>query len=212
MLRVFFGLTPITVDRHANIDFNRGVRAEDARTGAVVEFTVNYSGVNTANSGTSYAIYTATDSRGNTTTARRQVTVRRDQEDVNREFNAFFDRHLAGQSPAGVVSTIRRIIRFNTSWGRPNPIEYGLTNMRGNCYVRARMVEAALNRMGVQNRLIWTVNRCHYWNLIHVNGVWRHFDSTPGQHTEGPLTDAQKLACRGMGGRTWDRSAWPAAN
>lgn len=210
---VLSGLSVLTVERRSVVDFNRGVSATDARTGEAVSFTVDVSGVNLEHAGTSYAVYTATDARGNTTTERRRVVINRNQEDVMRDFDAFFNQHLAGQDAVGVVATVRRLIRFNTSWGDGNALNYAMLNMRGNCYVSARVVEQALNRMNIPNQLIWTPARCHYWNLVYINGVgWRHLDATQGRHTMGPLTDAEKLACNGMHGRSWDISAWPAAN
>ena len=33
-----------------------------------------------------------------------------------------------------------------------------------------------LNKLGIENYKI--SNKTHIWNLVHINGVWRHLDST----------------------------------
>ena len=60
--------------------------------------------------------------------------------------------------------------------------------------------------------MIYTKDETHYWNLIKENGVWRHYDATPGSHVMGPVDDKTKLASAGLHGRTWDKSLFPAAN
>ena len=74
------------------------------------------------------------------------------------------------------------------------------------------MLKIALEKAGYQNRIIYLTDQSHYWNLVYVNGVWRHIDGTPSaNHTLGLLTDEQKLADPGVHQKTWDRGAWPAA-
>jgi len=208
----FSGVGTITINNGATVDFRRGVRAVDARTGNTIEFTVDTSAVVLNRAGNTYAVYTATDARGNRTTVRRRITVRRGQADIDRDWDNFYSRHLAGRDVPGLVAEVRRVIRHTSAWGRPNPIDHAMRNMSGNCYVAARVVQRALNQRGISNHLIWTHNRCHYWNLVQIGGAWRHFDATQGRFLVGPMTDAQKLACPGQRGREWDRSRWPAAN
>ena len=48
----------------------------------------------------------------------------------------------------------------------------------------------------------------HYWNLVKVDGVWRHIDSTPGtKHPKYLMTDEQRY--KNLQGRDWDRDKYP---
>ena len=200
---VFYGVSSMSVTKNSSVNFKRGVSAVDARDGSC-SFTVDTSNVNLSKAGTYYAKYTAKDKKGNTTTVNRKVTVNHNQEDTNNKFNEFYNSYLAGQSVQGMVSTIKNKIGYNSSWGGDDPVWYGLTNYSGNCYVHALLVQKALNKAGYENRLIYTTDRTHYWNLVYQNGVWRHYDATPaGGHETGPLTDEQKLNSSAMHGRTW---------
>ncbi|MCL2212419.1 MAG: hypothetical protein FWB93_01105 [Oscillospiraceae bacterium] len=212
---VITGATNITIDNGAGVNWLGGVSATDARTGAPVTVTVDYSAVVLNRAGATYATYSATDSRGNTSTVRRRITVRRGQPDIDHDFAVFFNNHLAGRDVLGVVSQVRRLVRHTSAWGRPDAIDHAMRNMSGNCYVKARVIQRALTQMGIRNYLIHTIAHCHYWNLVYMGGVWRHFDATPSRHSGcfciGPLTDAQKLSCRAQNDRRWDVSRWPAA-
>ena len=178
---------------------------------ATSSFTVNSSKVNLSKAGTYYITYTTKDKKGNTSTASRQITVNHNQEDTNNKFNQFYNQYLAGQSVQGMVSTIRNRIGYNTSWGGSDPVWYGLTNYSGNCYVHAMLVQKALNKAGITNKLIYTTDRTHYWNLVYQNGKWAHYDATPGGHLLGPATDEAKLNSSSMQGRKWS-SSFPKAD
>lgn len=207
---VFSGLKEMTVAKNSSVNYKSGVKAVDSREGNC-EFTVDTSKVNIGAAGTYYATYTSKDSKGNTTSAKRKITVKHNQEDTNNKFNEFYNSYLAGKDVLGVVQTIRTTISYNHSWGDDDAVWYGLTNKKGNCYVHALLVQKALNKMGISNKLIRTIDGTHYWNLVYQGGVWRHYDSTPGSHDAGPLTDDAKFASAGMKGRDWDRSAYPEA-
>lgn len=206
---VFYGLSSMSVSKHSSPNFKSGVRAVDARDGTC-SFKVNSSKVNLSKAGTYYITYTAKDKKGNSSTARRQITVNHDQEDTNKKFNQFYNQYLAGKNVQGMVSTIRNKIGYNTNWGGSDAVWYGLTNYTGNCYVHAVLVQKALNKAGITNRLIYTTDRTHYWNLVYQNGKWRHYDATPGGHLLGPATDEEKLNSSSMHGRKWS-SSFPKA-
>lgn len=207
---VFSGLKEMTVAKNSNANYKSGVKAVDKKEGNC-DFTVDTSKVNIAAAGTYYATYTSKDSKGNTTTAKRKITVKHNQEDTNNKFNEFYNKYLAGKDAYGIVSTIRSEISYNSNWGGDDPIWYGLTNKKGNCYVHVLLVQKALNKAGITNQVVKTIDGTHYWNLIKVGGVWRHYDSTPGNHLIGPATDDEKFASSSMKGRDWNRSAYPEA-
>ncbi len=204
------GLTTITINKNTNIDYNSGVSAYDAKDG-YVSFSVDSSSVNTAVFGTYYATYYSEDKSGNKTYKKRKIYVEHDQFDTSEKFNEFYNNYLVGKDVTGIVSTIRNMIKYNSNWGGSDPIWYGLTEKKGNCYVHALLVKQALDKQEIPNYLIYTTDKTHYWNLVKINEVYRHFDSTPGNHIMGPATDIEKLSSASMKGRVWDQSIFPLA-
>ena len=111
-----------------------------------------------------------------------------------------------------MAGAIRNQIKYSSNWGGDDPVWYGLTEGRGNCYVHALIMQKALNKAGYSNQLIHRADNGHYWNLVNVGGAWRHIDATPSpRHTLGLLTDDQKWNDAGLDGVGWDKSKWPAA-
>lgn len=205
----FTGVGALTVEKNANVDFYAGVKATDGRDGTV-KFTVDASKVNLAKPGTYYAVYTATDARGNNATVRRKITVNHDQEDTNA---------LVASIAATLNNdweTIRNYVRYNigynTNWGGDDPVWYGFTTKTGNCYVHALCLQRLLELKGYTTQLIWVTNKSHYWLLIQLDGKWWHIDATPGElHSRYSLmTDDLRAAT--LSGRDWDRTQWPACN
>ena len=205
----FSGLSDLTVDKNASIDYRKGVTANDSVDGPV-DFTLDASKVSIGEAGTYYVTYVARDSSGNVSTLKRKVTVRHDQNDTNNLVNQFSNG--VGSDIPSIVNYVRNSIRYSASWGDSDPVWYGLTEKRGNCYVHAVVLDRVLRNKGYNTKLIWTYDRSHYWNLVYSGGVWRHVDSTPGNNYV-LLTDeemSQKLPVTKGGG--WDPTGWPAAN
>jgi hypothetical protein len=205
----FSGLSDLTVNKNASIDYKHGVSANDAVDGKV-DYTVDSSKVSIGNAGTYYVTYVARDNSGNTTTLKRKVTVKHDQNDTNNLVNQFANG-VGGDIPS-ITNYVRNSIRYSASWGGDDPIWYGLTEKRGNCYVHAVVLDKVLKAKGYNTKLIWTYDKSHYWNLVYTGGAWRHVDSTPGNNYI-LLTDeemSQKLPVTKGGG--WDPAGWPATN
>ena len=205
----FSGLSDLTVNKNAAIDYRNGVSANDAVDGKV-DFSVDASKVAIGSAGTYYVTYVARDNSGNTTTIKRKVTVRHDQGDTNNLVNQFAGG--VGNDLGAITNYVRNSIRYSASWGGDDPIWYGLTEKRGNCYVHAVVLDRVLKAKGYNTKLIWTYDKSHYWNLVYTGGGWRHLDSTPGNNYI-LLTDeemSQKLPVTKGGG--WDPAGWPAAN
>ena len=206
---IFYGLDTLYVSKHSSVNYKSGVSAIDDRDGSV-SFSVNSNGVDVDSAGTYYAKYTAKDEKGNSTTRNRVIVVEHDQEDTDNKFNSFYNKYLAGKSVSGIVSAVRNQISYDSSWGGNDPVWYGLTNYSGNCYVHALLVKKALDRQGIENQLIYTTDKTHYWNLVKSGGVWRHYDATPTAHIAGPATDEEKANSSAMNGRKWP-SSFPKA-
>lgn len=207
------GLGAMTVEKHSTPDYKKGVKATDDIDGTV-NFTYDASKVNTGKAGTYYVTYAATDRSGNTTSYRRKITVEHDQEDTNAMVADFAKE--CGTDAEQIRDHIRKNISYSTSWGDDDPVYYGLTNKRGNCFVHAQILKAVLEYRGYNCKLIWVTNKSHYWVMVELNGTWRHIDSTPGtRHTKYSLmNDEQRyetLQNEYPSGRDWDRSQWPVA-
>ena len=188
-------------------DYLAGVTAWDHHDG-YVEMTVDDSQVRLSTLVSYTAIYRATDAAGNTATSQRTVEVVGNDQDPTE----LVKKTAAGLSddPEEIRDFVRQEIAYSHEWGEGDPVVYGLTRMRGNCYVHALCLEALFNEKGIENQLIWTTNKSHYWLLVKVGDVWRHIDPTPSNvHNRYSLmTDAQRLST--LDGRAWDQNAWPA--
>lgn len=62
--------------------------------------------------------------------------------------------------------------------------KYALKNKKGNCYAFYSSSRALLTRAGFENIEAVSTSKGHYWNIVQVDGQWRHFDTTPGWGTE----------------------------
>lgn len=204
----FFGMYTLNVEKHSTPGYYFGISAVDARDGEV-EFSVDDSRVDTSKAGTYYAVYTAVDNEGNVGTYRRKVVVLHDAEDTA----AWIRSIAAGLSsdPEEIRNYVRDNIWYSYEWGGDDPIWFGLNEGNGNCYVHAMVFQALLREKGYETQLIWVTDRTHYWNMVKINGVWRHMDSTPGRLHErySIMTDATRYET--LSGRDWDRTAWPVA-
>ena len=204
---VISGLSTLTVAKRSNPDYLAGVSAVDKVDG-VCEVTCDSRGVDLTTAGTYYVTYTSKDKDGNVAKVKRTVIVEHDQEDTE----ALADSIAAGLStndPEEIRDYVRNTIRYNHNSGGDDPIWYGFTNKLGDCYVHALCLQSILTRKGYETQLIWVTNKTHYWLIINLDGVWRHIDATPGTtHSKYSLmTDDLRYST--LGGRDWDRSAWP---
>ncbi len=206
----FSGMSDITVKKGKQPDYEKGVKAVDDRDGTV-KFTYDASKVDVNKAGTYYVVYSATDNSGNKATYRRRVTVDHGPDDT-----AALVKETAAKlsdDPVAISKWIRDNVPYYASWGGDDPVWYGLKNKRGNCLVHAKLLEALLREKGYETQLIWVTEiqdgrPTHYWNLVKVNGVWRHIDATPGvKHPSYLMTDQQRY--NNLQGRDWDRTKWP---
>lgn len=203
------GLGSITINKHSSYDWLKGVSAYDEKDGAV-KVTITSNGVNVDKYGTYYITYSAKDKAGNVATGRRKVTVLHDSEDTRALVSQMASQ--CGNSISEIRSYVISHIKYSNSWGGDDPLWYGLTNYRGNCYVHAQVYKALLEAKGYSTMIIHTTDRVHYWNLVYSGGRWWHSDSTPSaRHGRMPVlgTDEERLSTLHSGG-DWDRNAYPA--
>lgn len=205
---VFEGLTTISLpkDPESKPSYRSGVTAVDAVSGEC-SFTVTDVYVNYSKAGRYYLSYTAVDAAGNETTAYRTVEIIHDADDTAALLAEWSGK--VGSDPISIKTYVAKNIRYNGDWGGSDPIWYGLFEKKGNCYVHAKILGELLSKAGYSNRLIWTTDKTHYWNIVNVGGTWYHIDATPGTNeAHGLMGDAERYAS--LSGRDWDRESWPA--
>ena len=187
-------------------DYLAGVTAFDREDGPL-EVTVDASRVQTSVPGDYEAIYRATDAAGNTTVKRRRVEVAVDPHDPGPLVKKLADP--LSDDPEEIRDYVRDYIAYSHDWGQGDPVVYGLTKRRGNCYVHAVCLQALLDEKGIENQLIWTENKTHYWVIAKIGSSWRHMDATPkpAHQRYSLMTDEQRRST--LGGREWDTGAWP---
>lgn len=208
---VFSGIKSLVVDKHSSINYKEGIKAVDAKDGEM-KFNVDTSKVDLDEAGIYYAVYTSIDLEDNTTTVKRKITVNHDEEDTEKIFMDFYNKYLKGKTVLEITREIRSRVYYDHSYGEGDPIWYAINNRAGNCKVHALVLKKAFDTAGIENMIIHTIDETHYWNLVYLNGKWRHYDSTPGAHLIGPCTDDEKFYSSGLYQRQWNRSAYPVAN
>lgn len=208
---VFTGLNTIYAKKNQEIDYYAGVKAKDAKDG-VREFTVDTSGIKNGNAGTYYAIYSSSDTSNNVTTKKRKVVISYDMADLEIMARSYYDKYLSGKSALDMTKYIKTHTGYKHTKGEDVDAYYTILSSRsGSCRGHAMLLKSALDYAGYKNMIIKTIDGTHWWNLVYENGVWRHYDSTPGKHLTGPVTDEEKYNSVGLHRRNWDRNAYPKA-
>ncbi len=202
------GLTSMTVSKGSSApDYLSGVTATDDVDGTV---SVSYDAgsVNLNQAGTYYITYTAKDSAGNITTAKRKITVVHDGNDTDALVASIASK--LSDDPEEIRDYVRSTISYSHDWGGDDPVYYGFTNKVGNCYVHAMCLKAIFDLKGIESQLIWVTDKSHYWLIVKIDGEWKHIDATPGptHSVYSLMNDEQRLET--LSGRVWDFDAWPA--
>lgn len=234
---VFSGISDLKVTKGGTADYKKGVTAKDGKDGDV-EFTVDSSSVKLDTAGTYYATYTATDKAGNTTTSKRKIVVSEKSTasssssssgDVYAKADEFIEKATSGVSgTANKILAIKNYLRSNIKYShRYNASNTGSVNAaamkaftayEGDCYIHAAAAQVMFTRLGVKSIIVNALDYSHYWNMVYINGGWKHVDPTPGwaYADVGFMNDAKRLeTLRRINGyeyRDWDRSKFPVAN
>lgn len=208
---IFYGLKDIATDKHVVPNYLAGVSAYDNRDGRV-DFTYDDSKVDLAKAGTYYVTYTAVDKAGNKATSRRKVEVIHDQSDTQALVESIAAK--LSDDVVAICKYVRNNIAYSSGsdWGGDDPVWYGFTSKRGNCYVHALCYQELLTEKGYNTQLIWVTDKSHYWILVETEDGWKHIDPTPGplHNRYNLMSDKQRLET--LSGRKWDTSLWPECN
>ncbi len=204
---IFSGLTAMSVSKNSNVDWNKGVSANDAKDGKC-EFTVDTSGCNLSVAGSYTVTYTTKDKSGNTTKKTRNVTVNPDAQDVYAKADAWLAN--SGRDALSIKNYVSQHIKYSSSTNRSEiwGAWMGFTQLRGDCYVHAAALNMMLQRAGYSCRIVAATNYGHYWNLVNIGGTWRHLDAT--YKGLGLMNDEERKATL-KNGMDWNRDAYPKA-
>ena len=242
---VFSGLSDLKVTKGSTADYKKGVTAKDDKDGDV-EFTVDSSSVNLYNADIYKITNTATDKSGNATTQNRKVVVSEktttsstsssstsnsssSSSDVYAKADEFIAKATSGVSgTSNKIIAIKNYLRNNIKYShRYNASNTGSVNnaamkaftaYEGDCYIHAAAAQVMFTRIGVQSIIVNALDYTHYWNMVYINGGWKHVDPTPGWAYADVdfMNDAKRLeTLRRISGyeyRDWDRSKFPVAN
>ena len=242
---VFSGLSDLKVTKGSTPDYKKSVTAKDDKDGDV-DFTVDSSSVNLDKAGTYNVTYTATDKSGNATTQNRKVVVSEktttsstsssstsnsssSSSDVYAKADEFIAKATSGVSgTSNKIIAIKNYLRNNIKYShRYNASNTGSVNnaamkaftaYEGDCYIHAAAAQVMFTRIGVQSIIVNALDYTHYWNMVYINGGWKHVDPTPGWAYADVdfMNDAKRLeTLRRISGyeyRDWDRSKFPVAN
>lgn len=206
--RISGDMTPLTLKKNTQLpDLLEGIQAKDNRDGEI-PVVCDVSGVNVNAGGTYYAIYRATDSSGNVATRKRKIEIVHDEDDTQRlvqEIAAIFD----DDDIEGMRHYVYYGIGYNSDWGGDDPVWHGFTEKRGNCYVHMLCMKSLLDVKGIENQIIWTTDKTHYWLIVKINGEWKHIEPTPSVfRMKIFMSDTERLDS--LSGRCWDTTQWPA--
>lgn len=123
------------------------------------------------------------------------------------------------QKAAAIYRWVRGNLTYSASSGSigdwPTAAYEGFRRKRGHCYTYYSVSLALLSRAGIPSvEVIRATDHDHWWNLVYVDGVWLHFDTTP-RRLGGDfclLTTAQLLAYSNTHGNShvFDVSQYPA--
>lgn len=239
---VFSGLSDLKVTKGSTPDYKKSVTAKDDKDGDL-DFTVDSSSVNLDKVGTYNVTYTATDKSGNTTTQKRKVIISEktttsstsssstsnSSSDVYAKADAFIAKATSGVSgTSNKIIAIKNYLRNNIKYSHKynasntgsvnNAAMKAFTAYEGDCYIHAAAAQVMFTRIGVQSIIVNALDYTHYWNMVYINGGWKHVDPTPGWAYADVdfMDDAKRLeTLRRISGyeyRDWDRSKFPVAN
>ena len=188
------GVADITANLGEGISYKKGITVTDNEDLERV-LTVDNSQVDTSKPGTYEVIYTATDKAGNTSTATAKVKiVQKEPEVITMDYvNAKADEVLAKILKDGMTEKEKAYAIFR--WTHDNIGYYdntpkvdetdgayrGIVQRKGDCYTYAMTSKCLLTRAGIKNQDIGTIPNnphLHFWNLVYLDGAWRHFDAT----------------------------------
>jgi D-alanyl-D-alanine carboxypeptidase len=189
---VIHGASDITVVAGTTARYREGVTVSDV-SDPNPTLEIDSSGVNLAVPGTYTVTYTATNSAGRSSSVTVNVTVISAAENELDELANNRLQLLGVFDTEDTVQRIRLIHQYvyhnmeyvNNESDPDNELQFAhnaLRGMRGDCIASQRASEALFDRAGIQHMRINNHDQNppirHVWNLVYVDGLWYHYDST----------------------------------
>jgi len=186
-----YGAKKLTAYIGIPFSYKKDVYAEDNRDGEV-PISVDASKVNLKVEGEYTAVYTATDSSGNTASEEVTITVKK-QSVTMEELERLADEVLAQITTEDMtlrekaweiykyVNTRVTYTGFSDKTDWMKEAYNGIVNGVGDCFTYYSMSQLLLNRIGIQTlsieRLTKPGEAKHYWHLVNYGEGWYHFDA-----------------------------------
>jgi len=187
---VIHGAKSKTIPKKSNIQYRSGVTVTDeCDIGVTLE--IDSSAVNSTVPGRYPVIYTASDASGNTSIVEITLTIADvDEDDVHDRVDRITSSIIKdGMSDDEKLRAVYRWVRGNVRYNHTGYTESvlqgaheALTRGYGDCYTFYAVSEVLLTEAGIENMMIRRIPEAavdHYWNLVHIDGEWYHFDTCP---------------------------------
>jgi hypothetical protein len=189
---VISGVKDIEVVVGGTVSYKKGVTVTD-NSGEKISLKVDNSRVDLSKVGEYEITYSATDSAGNTTIVRAIVRVVEKPSATEEEMYALAEEVY--NSIYDELMTLWELARAIFDWTHDN-ITYsdsvdtddwvqaaydGFMLRNGDCLTYASISQALLNIAGIKNmmieRLRYSNEAMHFWNLVDIGGGYYHFDA-----------------------------------
>ena len=210
-----------------SISYKKHIKVSDD-TDKAPSIEIDSSKVNIDTVGKYPVVYTVTDKSGNKTVVQITVTVKKKAE----EKQSAIDEYISKQAKAVIAKITNKKMddmhkayaifywtRHNITYtGDSNKTNYrigardGFKKHSGDCFTYFSVAKVLLDAAGIENRDMIKVRTSekdarHFWSIVHINGGWYHFDSTPfkaGHDYFFMATDAEMKA--------WDKKYYPGTH
>lgn len=108
--------------------------------------------------------------------------------------------------------TYSHINTYPTNYTEGAAALYGFRRHSGNCYIYYSMSHYLLDLAGMPNiRVVRASDGNHFWNLVNVDGLWYHFDTTPRRlGGDWCLVTTNYLMSHSWSSHNYDVAAYPA--
>ena len=217
---VITGAVNIYTNIGATVRYRAGVTVTDDHD-PDPKLKIDSSSVNIHVAGEYTVTYTATDRSGNSTSVTVEVYVSEITQEV---LNQMADEKLRElgvfntTDPVEQIWLIHRYILNNMRFLRnlvypDNDVVMlytGMMSMQGDCTINQRLSALFFDRIGIEHMRIINIWDRHEWNLVKLNGLWYHYDST--QYYDGVtdtylFTNARAAELSDTDAR-WGRYTW----
>lgn len=171
-----------------SFNYRKHVKAVDNKD-KKVKLAVDTSHVNFNKKGTYRIYYTATDSRGNSSTVWAKIGVRKASDTLDKYASTILSQITSSKwsdrkKAVAIYNYTRGHIAYTGSSNKSSWEKEAVRAIRegtGDCFSYYALARALLTRAGIPNIEVTRVkgHGHHWWNMAYVNGGFYHFDTCP---------------------------------